>query len=63
MNTSLKFLKYKLQIRSLFYKKFHNSSFYTACSGIYSEGLDGMPLILPLLENEVPLQVVCKSLA
>ena len=42
--------------------KFHNGSFYTACSGIFSESLDGMPVILTLLENEQHLQLVCKHL-
>ena len=32
--------------------KVHNSSFYTACSKICSENLEGMLLILTLLEND-----------
>ena len=44
MNTSLRLSKYKL----------HHKPFNTACSGKYSEGLDGMPLILILLQNDSP---------
>ena len=36
---------------------------YTAYSGMYSKSLDGMPLILSLLESELSLQVLCKNLA
>ena len=45
MNTSLRFSKYKL----------HNSPFNTAYCGEYSESLDGMPLILILLQNDLPI--------
>ena len=34
----------------------------TKCSAIYSKRLDGMPMILTLLENNVPLHVLCKNL-
>ena len=44
MSKSLQFSKYKL----------HNRPFNTACSGIYSENLDGVPLILILLQNDYP---------
>ena len=53
MNTSLLFSKYKLHHR-LFFENLHNSSFNTASSGIYSASLDGIPLILTLLENDLP---------
>ena len=43
--------------------KFHKSSFYTGYFEIYSEILHDIPLILVLLENELPLQVLCKNLA
>ena len=44
MNTSLRLSKYK----------FHHRPFNTACSGIYSESLDDMLLILILLQNDPP---------
>ena len=40
----------------------HLQNEYTDCSGIYSKSLDGMPLILTLLENKAPLQVLCENL-
>ena len=43
MNTYLRSSKYKL----------HQRPFNTDCSGIYSESLDGMPLILVLLQNDL----------
>ena len=42
MNKSLRFSKCKL----------HDKPFNTACFEIYSESLDGMPLILTLLQND-----------
>ena len=44
MNKSARFSKYKL----------HDRPFNTACSEIYSEKLDGMPLILILIQNDPP---------
>ena len=41
----------------------HLQNEYTAYSGMYSKSLDGMPLILSLLESELSLQVLCKNLA
>ena len=44
INTSLRLSKYKL----------HHRPFNTACSGIYFDSLDDMPLILILLQNDPP---------
>ena len=35
---------------------------YIASHGIYSKSLDGILLILTLLENELPLHGLCKNL-
>ena len=45
MNKSLRFSEYKLL----------DKPFNTACSEIYSENLDGIPLILILLQNDPPI--------
>ena len=42
MNESLRFSKYK----------FHDRPLNTVCSGTYVESLDGMPLVLSLLQND-----------
>ena len=44
MNTFPWPLKYKL----------HHKPFNTACCGIYPKNLDGIPLILILIENDPP---------
>ena len=51
---TLRFSKYELHYRPLFHEKIFNSSLNTASSGIYSKSLNGMPLILTLLENGLP---------
>ena len=42
--------------------KFHETSFCTACSGMYFESLNGMSLILILLEMSFPFRCLVKIL-
>ena len=61
MNT-LGIFKIQIPPETFILCKLYNSSFYIACPGIYVESPDGMPLILTLLENELPLQELVKLL-
>ena len=55
----LAIFKIQTPLETFILYKFHNSSFYTNCSGIYPKSLYGMSLILTLLENDLPFQVLC----
>ena len=53
----------KIQSSDLYLKKLYSSPFSKASSGIYSESLNGMPLILTLLKNKLPTLFLCENFA